>query len=421
MPLKKIVVGIAIIAVILAICFVWVPASAVRESYGGSAVALRRGIHLRVPLYHRIHRYDTSPIVIDESVEIVTRDNASFTLPVRLTAWPSPGDLLTFHMASSGRDAETFIRERVREALQRSARGLNADQLLTADVARQIVPALSADLIERGIADDGVEIARPGPQVTLNAVIDYLARKFPASARDLARFALEENPEEPLYHTAMGIVLEADGQREGAERAYLDALFLDPASVEPMSRLYLIYQTRRDAASVRRLERLLIAALDKKPDSAIHHHWLGQLYMRLGRLEEARTALANAVRIAPDDPEYLISLGGLEIQAGRLHEARAALEGALEKSPGHALALFNLGVSYAIEGRIDRAIEIFQQAEQAGQPSHALLNALAQAFEEKKDFERAADYLRRSLALRPDQPDRRAALKRIEASLKPRK
>ena len=417
MSAKKAFIGVAILIAIPLVTFVYIPGAAVRESFGGSAVALRRGVHLRLPLYHRIHRYPATPILIDEGVEIVTKDQASFQIPVRVAAWPSPGDLLTFHTACSGREPGAFIRERVREAVQASASALNADQLLMTDVERQLVPALSADLLGQGIADDGVVIGRPSPRVMLNAVVDYLARKFPASARRLAEFALAEDPEEPLYHTALGFVLESESRADDAERAYMDALFLDPSRIEPMSRLFIFHHARSDPDSLRRLERLLLAALDKSPDSAVHHNWIGTLLMRTGRHAEARNAFMNAVRLSPDDAQFHISLGGIEIQEGRLEEARTALQEALRLRPNHSLALFNLGVSFAIEGRLDEAIEQFHNAERIGPSTHPLLNALAQAYEEKGLLDRSADYLRRSLALHADQPDRRAALSRIEKAL----
>jgi len=43
---------------------------------------------------------------------------------------------------------------------------------------------------------------------------------------------------------------------------------------------------------------------------------------------------------------------------------------------------------------------------------------MAQAYEQKGDMPRAAEALRRSLKDRPDQPDRVAALRRIEAGLR---
>jgi superkiller protein 3 len=279
--------------------------------------------------------------------------------------------------------------------------------------------AVSADLISRGIADSGLVLGRPAPRVLFNATLDYLKRDLPASARRLAERALEADPRQALHQAALGAVLEAEGDQAGAERAYLEALVLDPAALEPMSRLYVMYQLTRDPAKIQRLERLLTASLEKKEDSAIHHDWLGQVYLRTGRHERAEMAFLAAIGLGPKEPEFRISLGSLKAKAGKLEEARAAYRQALDLRPNHPLALYNMGVSYALEGTHDKAIEYFQQAERSGPPSPMLLNALAQAHEEKGDTARAIEYLKRSLAVQPKQPDRQADLRRLEG--RPRK
>jgi len=106
------------------------------------------------------------------------------------------------------------------------------------------------------------------------------------------------------------------------------------------------------------------------------------------------------------------------VQQKRYDDARAAYEEALKLKPDHALALYNLGVVAAMQNRIDEAIGFFERAAAAAPPSVALLNSMAQAYEQKGDMPRAAEALRRSLKDRPDQPDRVAALRRIEAGLR---
>jgi Tfp pilus assembly protein PilF len=390
----------------------------VRESYGGDAVVLDAGLHLRVFPFHRLYRYETGDRTLDGALEIVTRDKATFKLPVTLAARVSPGDVLTFHGECSGRDQEVFIDETVRAAVQHAAQTLNADEILNPATGGRLAQAASAELISRGIADDGLEVGVIRPQVGLNAVIDYLKRQFVASARQLAEGLLSAAPDEPLYHTAMGAVLEAEGKPGAAERAYLEALVLNPAAPEPMSRLFLMLQSRGDADSIRRLARLLDAAVHKAPESAVHYDWLGQVYLRMGQLESAEASFTTALRLAPAIPAFHISLGSLRVRQGDIPAARAAYEKALEVQPDHALALFNLGTTYAMEKDFDRAIEYFRRAEGAGLTNPAILNALARAHEEKGEAARAADYLRRSLELNPDQPDRQATLKRLEATLR---
>ncbi len=395
---------------------------AVREAYSGAATPLAPGFHLRVPLYQRLYRYETRPIAFDEPIEILSKDNARFTLPIKASAWISSGDLLTFHRARAGREPVTYVKEQIREAVRDSVKTMNADEILTLDVVRRLEPAVGAELIGRGIASESLVVGRPEPRVVLNAVIDYLRRKFPAAARSLAERSLAADPKQSLFHTAMGQVFEAEGQIAAAEKAYLDALYLDPTSPEPMSRLFVIELASNDPEKIRRLERLLVASLEKKDSLPIHHDWLGQVYMRMGQNDKAEMSFTTAVGQAPNEPQFRISLGSLKAHEGKLDEARASYEAALKLAPDHPLALFNIGSTYAIQGQIDKALEYFQHAERVSTvPNHALYNALAQAYEVKGELDKAAGALRRSLQIKANQPDRQAELRRIESKTRPKR
>jgi len=391
---------------------------AVREGPGGTTVPLDPGFHLRVPLYHRLYVYDGAPVVLDGPVDIVTRDHAAFKLPVHIAGRASPGDVLTFHRGRTGREARIYIQERMTAAVAAAARGFNSDEILSSGIDRRLGPLVSADLITRGIADDGLHVKDPSPQVVFNAVVDYLRRKFPTSARALAERSLQAAPREALYHAAMGEVLESEGKKDEAEQQYLEALYENPVALEPMSRLFLLYQTTQEPAKIMKLQRLLTASLEKNKDSAIHHDWLGQVFMREGRYDQAELSFHAAIGLAPKEPEFQIDLGGLKAKQGKLDEAIAAFQKALELKPDQPLALFNIGSVYAIQGDMDKAIEQFHRAERAGPPNTALFNSLAQAYEQKGQLDHAAEYLRRSLTLRPQQPDRQAQLKAIQAKLK---
>src|SRR5436309_2110592 len=151
---------------------------AVREGPGGSVVPLGAGLHLRVPLYHRLYVYDGTPVVLDGAIDIVSKDHAAFKLPVRIAGRASEGDVLTFHRGRSGREPRVYIEERLRAAVADAARGFNADEILSPRIDRRLAPIVSADLITRGIADDGLVVNSPEPRVVFNAVVDYLRRRF---------------------------------------------------------------------------------------------------------------------------------------------------------------------------------------------------------------------------------------------------
>jgi tetratricopeptide (TPR) repeat protein len=416
LPLWIVLALVALLAVNLA--YVSAGEFAVREGPGGSMQPLGSGLHVRVPLYHRMYVYDQTPVLLDGPVDVVTKDSATFKLPVRIAGRASQGDVLTFHRSRSGREPRVFIEERLKAAVVSAARTFNADELLSPQIERHMGPMVSSDLITRGIADDGLQVAAPEPRVVFNAVVDYLRRGFHASARGLAERSLQADPNQALYLAALGEVLEVENKRDEAEQKYLEALYNDPTAPEPMSRLYLMYQATQEPAQIMKLERLLVASIEKKKDSPVHYDWLGQVYLREAQYDKARMAFQTAIGLAPTEASFRINLGGLDAKQGKLDDALAAFQKALELKPDHPLALFNLGTVYAMKGEMDKALESFQRAERAGPPSHALLNSMAQVYERKGQLDRAAEYLRRSLALRPNQPDRRAMLKRIEAQIR---
>ena len=416
LPLWIVLALVALLAVNLA--YVSAGEFAVREGPGGSMQPLGSGLHLRVPLVHRMYVYDGTPVLLDGPVDVVTKDSATFKLPVRIAGRASQGDVLTFHRSRSGREPRVFIEERLRAAVISAARTFNADELLSPQIERHMGPLVSSDLITLGIADDGLQVARPEPRVVFNAVVDYLSRGFYASARALAERSLQADPSQALYLAALGEVLEAENKKNEAEQKYLQALYNDPTAPEPMSRLYLMYQATQEPAQIMKLERLLVASIEKKKDSPVHYDWLGQVYLREAQYDKARMAFQTAIGLAPTEASFRINLGGLDAKQGKLDDALAGFQKALDLKPDHPLALFNLGTVYALKGEMDKALESFQRAERAGPPSHALLNSMAQVYERKGQLDRAADCLRRSLALRPNQPDRRAMLKRIEAQIR---
>src|SRR5262245_11657499 len=280
---------------------------AVREGTGGSMVQLGPGFHLRVPLVQRLYVYDAVPVVLDGPVDIVSRDHASFKLPVRISGRASQGDVLTFHRGRAGREPRVYIEERMRAAVSAAVSGFDADEILSPQIARRLAPLVAADLITLGIAEEDFEVQTPSSVVVFNAVDDYLRRKFPESARALAERTLHARPKDALVHAAMGEVLAAEGKKDEAEQQYLEALYYDPTALEPMSRLFVLYQTTQDPAKISKLERLLEASLEKRKDSAVHHDWLGQVYMREGRLDRAEMSFQTAINLAPKEAEFQIN------------------------------------------------------------------------------------------------------------------
>src|SRR5438093_1225660 len=300
-----------VLVVAAASLVVYVPAgrAAVLEARGGAVTRLAPGFHLRVPLYQHLYVYDSVPVTIDDKIDVVSKDHASFKLPARISGHASPNDVLTFHRGRAGREPRVYIEERMREAVVAAARGFNADEILSPDIARRLGPLVSADLITRGISDDGLQVGSPSPQVVFNAVVDYLRRKYPASAHALADRAL--SPREPEFQVNLGSLKIKQGKTDEAIAIYQKALELRADNPLALFNLGAAYAIKRDMDKA--LEYFHRAERAGPPSHALFNS-LAQAYEEKGQLQRAAEYLKRSLQVRPDQPDRQAELKRIEAQ-----------------------------------------------------------------------------------------------------------
>jgi tetratricopeptide (TPR) repeat protein len=101
-------------------------------------------------------------------------------------------------------------------------------------------------------------------------------------------------------------------------------------------------------------------SLEKAPAYAPAHFELGKLFYQRNEMEASRRALQEAVRLDPNQPEYLIKLGQACLALGRSDEAIEALTraaGSGPKGPAAAQIYYALGTAYQRKGDQARAAE----------------------------------------------------------------
>ncbi len=110
------------------------------------------------------------------------------------------------------------------------------------------------------------------------------------------------------------------------------------------------------------------------------HLELSRLLMAEGRLAEAETALATAVRIQPDDPQLALTLGACQLRQGLAERAARTFDRALTAG---VVSAVDIALIYYERERPDRAIEYYERA-LAGAPDDPLiLNNLAWTYAEE--------------------------------------
>mgnify|MGYP002651833406 CR=1 FL=1 len=100
--------------------------------------------------------------------------------------------------------------------------------------------------------------------------------------------------------------------------------------------------------TARRLDEAALLArtlLIRAPHAALVHGVLVSIEEARGDLAAAEASLAQAYRLAPDNPHISYNFGAFLLARGRAHEAIALLEHCLRRAPGHVHAACNLGVA----------------------------------------------------------------------------
>ncbi len=139
------------------------------------------------------------------------------------------------------------------------------------------------------------------------------------------------NADRPEANLNLGLIALAAGEEAVAERAYRDALVLDPRFVPAHVNLADLYRAQgREAESEAQLRTGLAAA----PDSADLHHALGLARVRARRMDAALADLARAAELAPANTRFAYVHAVALDSAGRTPEAVTVLEATSRRNPG---------------------------------------------------------------------------------------
>jgi tetratricopeptide (TPR) repeat protein len=222
---------------------------------------------------------------------------------------------------------------------------------------------------------------------------------------EAARLLAEARGAAPaVLHTARGMIAAgAPGGDAAALRALRAALAADPTSYDALFRLFeLLHRAGRAQDALPPLRRAARAV----PASPRHAALLGEGYLAVGDAAAAAGELARALALAPDGTAVRLDLARALLMQKRAEEAGRILQPA-PPSPQRSLLL---GAASAAQARWADAATHYRDALAGSAPTPEVLNGLGWALHKQGRDPEAADALRRSLALRADQPHIRALL-----------
>lgn len=231
----------------------------------------------------------------------------------------------------------------------------------------------------------------------------YLAQKDVDRAAELYRRAHElDRGHSPLPVIGLARVALVLGEVDKAIELLDAVLVKHPQRVEALT-------IRAVADEVKGAHKDALARLEKAVtvDRAYAPAWtnLGRLLAQDARWSEARTALATANRLAPEQTDVQVLESVAAVRAGDVNGAGALLTRAVMKDPSHVDAVVTLADVLVETGQLALADEVLENA-QGRLPDAAIIPARRSALALRRgDVKAATGHVRRQLELTPDDAD----------------
>ena len=232
-------------------------------------------------------------------------------------------------------------------------------------------------------------------------------KKFEEAATLLRRYVkVSRNPAAGYYKLAM--VERSLHQTEAAQRDLnvFQTLSKDAsAGPYPYQHLFDYLDNRSNLAPQERTQldlTELTAQIQKHPDRPQDLYLLAEAYLKLGKVEEARSTITQLDQLSSGDYRTQTGVGVLLARFHLYDDAIQHFQTALRASPDSDDIKFDLADAYFRKGAYPQALEAAQQVSATGQQDAAFLALLGDIHAHLGETARAAEIFRDAIARNPD-------------------
>jgi DNA-directed RNA polymerase subunit alpha len=162
---------------------------------------------------------------------------------------------------------------------------------------------------------------------------------------------------------------------------------------------------------------LLRELIERHPNEALFHLTLADALARTPDTFGFERAAEAFLKLSPSGPDAHYVRGLIYEKQGDYPQAAVEYESALAESPQHGPALFRLANYHSQWGDEDRAGELYERGKSLGPTPIAALMNLGLFYEDREQYERAADCFRLVLSYFPEHERARLYLRDALASL----
>ncbi len=344
--------------------------AAVARAYFDQLLALSRDPEVAVKVafsYLAMHRLNAAADVLDATRATFGEPRLHFYAGLvheRMRAWSKAADAY----GAVSRDAgELFHEARLHRAISLSSLGQHSKAI---DLLRKglderpdfqlLIPAYSRVLERSGqLKEAEAVLAKAAQDKPAAEVFEALSGLYQRGGRlteavSVLTQALRKRPKDEQLLYALGAVYERRGDTQKSLEKMRSVLDVNPQNANAMNFIgYLLADSGRDFEEA---EKLLVRALELKPDNASYLDSLGWVYFRRGDLEKAVETLQRANAVSPNEPTINEHLGDAWVKAHKKKDAVEAYRRALNALKEDPDLAENKGQRVGIEKKL-KALE----------------------------------------------------------------
>ncbi len=198
-----------------------------------------------------------------------------------------------------------------------------------------------------------VKLAPTDPRVHEALTRAYLAKGDLAAAQKAAEDLESLRPKAAIGYYLAGRVAQAEKRPEDAEKAFEQALALQPGALDALDELTRLELSRNEGA---RAMAQAQSAVDHDPKNPMLLNLLGELYLETRDFPQAELAFSHVTELAPHWAVPYRDLALAKVASHDTAGAVAAYEAGLKSAPGAPQLATELAALYEREGRTDDAI-----------------------------------------------------------------
>ncbi|XP_041350711.1 protein O-mannosyl-transferase TMTC2-like [Gigantopelta aegis] len=249
--------------------------------------------------------------------------------------------------------------------------------------------------------------------VHYNLAILLQEQKRVDEALESYKKAIHFRPKLSMAHLNYGILLASLGKTDQAAQVFrhcadLDTSGLKDPRLHDSTKISCLYNLGRQLTEQDRFEDALEVfheALKRRPSyyqPQSLYNMLGEVYMKMGQLDNAEHWYHEALKSKPDHIPAHITTARLLQKKNKLEEAESWLKKAYELDPNDSSMLHHYAQFYAEAGRHKESLHMFKLALAKSKPDFELLFNAANAFRQEGDNGGAEGLYRQAVKLKPE-------------------